>query len=80
LIPLVPKILWYLRQLSIGCPRITKTRIAIQMTQIYQYQPTHRHNRISMHTISRKYPTIYSNILKAQKLKRITEDTMKIMG
>jgi hypothetical protein len=32
-----------------------------------------------MHTISRKYPTKYSNILQAQKLKRITEDTMKIM-
>jgi hypothetical protein len=42
--------------------------------------PTHRHNRIFMHTISRKYPTKYLNILKAQKLKRITEDTMKIMG
>jgi hypothetical protein len=27
-----------------------------------------------------KYPTKYSNILKAQKLKRITKDTMKIMG
>jgi hypothetical protein len=33
-----------------------------------------------MHTISRKYPNKYSNILKAQRLKRITEDTMKIMG
>jgi hypothetical protein len=33
-----------------------------------------------MHTISSKYPNKYSNILKAQKLKRITEDTMKIMG
>jgi hypothetical protein len=33
-----------------------------------------------MHTISRKYPNKYFNILKAQKLKRITEDTMKIMG
>jgi hypothetical protein len=34
-----------------------------------------------MHTMSRKYPNKYSNILKAQKkLKRITEDTMKIMG
>jgi hypothetical protein len=42
--------------------------------------PTHRQRRISMHTISRKYPNKYYNILKAQKLKRITEDTMKIMG
>jgi hypothetical protein len=33
-----------------------------------------------MNTISRKYPNKYSNILKAQKLKRITEDTMKITG
>jgi hypothetical protein len=33
-----------------------------------------------MHTISRKYPNKYSNILKVQKLKRITEDTRKIMG
>jgi hypothetical protein len=33
-----------------------------------------------MHTILRKYPNKYSNILKAHKLKRITEDTMKIMG
>jgi hypothetical protein len=33
-----------------------------------------------MHTISIKYPTKYSNILKAQKLKRIKENTMKIMG
>jgi predicted RNA methylase len=24
---------------SIGCPSITKAKIAIQMTQIYQYQP-----------------------------------------
>jgi hypothetical protein len=32
-------------------------------------------------TISQeKYPNKYSNILKAQRLKRITEDTMKIMG
>jgi hypothetical protein len=38
--------------------------------------PTHRQRRIFMHTISRKYP----NILKAQRLKKITEDTMKIMG
>jgi len=35
---------------------------------------------IFMHIISRKYPNKYSNILKAQKLKRITEDTMKIIG
>jgi len=33
-----------------------------------------------VHTISRKYLNKYFNILKAQKLKRITEDTMKIMG
>jgi hypothetical protein len=33
-----------------------------------------------MHTISRKYPNKYSNILKAQKLKRIMEDIKKIMG
>jgi hypothetical protein len=33
-----------------------------------------------MHMISIKYPNKYSNILKLQKLKRITEDTMKIMG
>jgi hypothetical protein len=33
-----------------------------------------------MHTISREYPNKYSNIIKAQKLKRIMEDTMKIMG
>jgi len=33
-----------------------------------------------MHSILRKYPNKYSNILKAQKLKRITEDTLKIMG
>jgi len=32
-----------------------------------------------MHTISRKYPNKYSNILKAQKHKRIMEDTMKII-
>jgi hypothetical protein len=31
-------------------------------------------------TLSQKYPNKYSNILKAQKLKRIMEDTMKIMG
>jgi hypothetical protein len=30
--------------------------------------------------ISRKYPNKYSNILKAQKLKRITKEAMKIMG
>jgi hypothetical protein len=42
--------------------------------------PTHMHNRIFMHTISRKYPNRNSNILKAQKLKRIMEDTMKIVG
>jgi len=41
---------------------------------------THRQRRIFMHTISRKYPNKYSNILKAQRLKRIREDTMKIMG
>jgi hypothetical protein len=33
-----------------------------------------------MHTISRKCPNKYFNILKAQRLKRIMEDTMKIMG
>jgi hypothetical protein len=33
-----------------------------------------------VHAISRNYPNKYSNILKAQKLKRITVDTMKIMG
>jgi hypothetical protein len=33
-----------------------------------------------MHTISREYPNKYSNILKAEKLNRIIEDTMKIMG
>jgi hypothetical protein len=32
--------------------------------------PTHRHRRIFMHTISRKYPNKYSNILKAQRLKK----------
>jgi hypothetical protein len=42
--------------------------------------PTHRQRRIFMHTISRKYPNKYSNILKAQRLKRITEDAMKIIG
>jgi hypothetical protein len=42
--------------------------------------PTHRQSRIFTHTISREYPNKYSNILKAQKLKRITEDTIKIMG
>jgi hypothetical protein len=43
--------------------------------------PTHRQIRIFMHTISRKYPQKKnSNILKAQRLKRITEDTIKIMG
>jgi len=42
-------------------------------------QHTNR-KRIFMHTISRKYPNKYSNILKVQKLKRITEDTTKIMG
>jgi hypothetical protein len=42
--------------------------------------PTHRQRRISMHTISRKDPNKYFNILKAQKLKRIMENTMKIMG
>jgi len=35
---------------------------------------------IFMHIISRKYPNKYSNILKTLKLKRITEDTLKIMG
>jgi hypothetical protein len=42
--------------------------------------PTYRQKRIFMHPISRKYPTKYSNILKAQKLERIIEDIMKIMG
>jgi hypothetical protein len=42
--------------------------------------PTHRQRRIFMHTISRKDPNKYSNILKSQRLKRITENTMKIMG
>jgi hypothetical protein len=42
--------------------------------------PTHRQRRIIMHTISRKDPNKYFNILKAQKLKRIMENTMKIMG
>jgi hypothetical protein len=42
--------------------------------------PTHKQRRIFMHTILRKYPNKYSNILKAQRLKRITGDTMKIMG
>jgi hypothetical protein len=41
---------------------------------------THRQKRIFMHNISRKYPNKYSNILKAQILKRITKDTKKIMG
>jgi len=49
------------------------------MTRYININPTHRQNRIFMHTISRKYANKYSNILKAQKLKRITEDTMKIM-
>jgi hypothetical protein len=71
-------VLW---QLSIGCPSITKAKITFQMTQIYiNINPTHRQNSIFMHTISRKYPNKYSNILKAQNLKRITEDTIKIMG
>jgi hypothetical protein len=39
--------------------------------------PTHRQKRIFMHNISRKYPNKYSSILKAQRLKRITEDTKK---
>jgi hypothetical protein len=55
----------------------------MQLLIRYKYikiSPTHRQRRIFMHTISRKYPNIYSNILKAQRLKRITEDTMKIMG
>jgi hypothetical protein len=72
--------MWYLRRLSNGCQRITKTKIAVQMTIYININPTNKHNRIFMHTISRKYPNKYSNILKAQKLKRITEDTMKIMG
>jgi hypothetical protein len=42
--------------------------------------PTHSQKRIFMHNISRKYPNKYSNIIKAQRLKRITEDTKKIMG
>jgi len=67
-------VLW---QLLIECPSITKIKIAIQLINI---NPTHRHNRIFMHTISREYPNKYSNILKAQKLERITEDTMKIIG
>jgi len=41
---------------------------------------THRQKRIFMDNISRKYPNKYSNILKAQRLKRIMEDTKKIMG
>jgi hypothetical protein len=40
----------------------------------------HTDKRIFMHNISRKYPNKYSNILKAQRLKRKMEDTMKIMG
>jgi len=32
--------------------------------------PTRRQRRIFMHTISRKYPNKYSNILKAQRLKK----------
>jgi len=48
-----------------------------------------RHKRSAQHidrkgfscTISQeKYPNKYSNIPKVQRLKRITEDTMKIMG
>jgi len=48
-----------------------------------------RHKRSAQHTdrkwfsctISQeKYPNKYSNIVKVQRLKRITEDTMKIMG
>jgi hypothetical protein len=72
--------MWYLRRLSNGCQRITKTKIAIQMTRYININPTHRHNRIFMHTISRKYPNKYPNILKAQKLTRIIEDTLKLMG
>jgi hypothetical protein len=50
------------------------------MTRYININSTNRHSRIFMHTISRKYPNKYSNILKAQKLTRITEDTMKIIG
>jgi hypothetical protein len=37
--------------------------------------PTHRQRRIFMHTISRKDPNKYSNILTSQRLERITENT-----
>jgi len=50
------------------------------MTQKININPTHKHNRIFMHTISRKYPNKYFNILKAQKHKRIIEDTIKFLG
>jgi hypothetical protein len=42
--------------------------------------PTHRQIMIFMHTISRKISQQKSNILKAQRLKRIMEDIMKSMG
>jgi histone acetyltransferase (RNA polymerase elongator complex component) len=47
----------------------------------FKISPTHRQRRF-LCTISQENIPInkYSNILKAQKLKRITEDTMKIMG
>jgi len=59
---------------------LQKQRSQSEWPRYININPTHRHNRIFMHTISRKYPNKYSNILKAQKLKRITEDTLKIMG
>jgi len=60
-----------------------KRNIAMQLLIRHKYikiSPTHRQRRIFMHTISRNYPNKYFNILKAQRLKRITEDIMKIMG
>jgi hypothetical protein len=78
--PISPKKKVVLWQLSIGCTSITKAKMQSKWPKYININPTHRHNRIFMHTISIEYPNKYSNILKAQKLKRITEDTMKIMG
>jgi hypothetical protein len=62
-------------------PKRNISNAATHKALIYHDQPnTHRQRRIFMHTISRKDPNKYSNILKSQRLKRITENTMKIMG
>jgi len=52
-------------------PNSTDITISTQHIKIIEFSCT---------LSQRKYPNKYSNILKAQKLKRIMENTMKIMG